>query len=94
MEKIEKPEKISPKNKKEYRQDEWYGFGVNETIVQFEAYHSQEIAKKDFEIKKLKKKLELMRDEEDRLCPDHRGKHFFDRFGCIACEMEKKDGEE
>lgn len=49
-------------------------------------YRTKEIAKKDEEIKVLRKKLELIKPE--RLCPDHRAKGIGNKTGCVACDAE------
>lgn len=40
------------------------------------------------QIRILKKKLEISRSSEERLCADHRGKQIGFKTGCIACDAE------
>ena len=54
---------------------------INKVIDDCEAYY-------EFEIRKLKKQLEMSKYREAKLCGDHSGKQLGQKMGCIACEVE------
>lgn len=67
-----------------------YDNGYNHACRDWEAYESYLASKPkvERELKILKKKLEISKSNEERLCSDHRGKRIGEKTGCVACDAE------